>query len=145
MKVDAICNDISDYEGILFGGAGATLQRQKNKGILPSIYEDRALTEKEVRSGRLSYRRTVVGGCSSIEPCDRVAFTSILPCIDCSDAIFNDDTAEIMADQIEVWKEEISIYGEKSPFSLQREKEISVVEQHLAARNNLIPVKEIIE
>lgn len=144
-KIDAIGNDISDYEGVLFGGAGATLQRQKNKSILPSIYEDRSLTEKEVRSGRLSYRRTAVGGCSSIEPCDRVAFTSILPCIDCRNAIFNDDTAEIMADQIELWKEEICIYGEKSPFSLQRKKEIAVVEQHLAVRNNLIPVKEILE
>lgn len=143
-KIDAIGNDISNYEGILFGGAGVTLQRQKNKGLLPSIYEDRSLTEKEVRSGRLSYRRTAVGGCSSIEPCDRVAFTSILSCIDCGNAIFNDDTVEIMADQIELWKEEISIYGEASPFSLQRKKEIAVVERHLAVRNNLIPVKEII-
>lgn len=143
-KIDTIGNDISNYEGILFGGAGATLQRQKNKGILPSIYEDRFLTEKEVRSGRLSYRRTAVGGCSSIEPCDRIAFTSILPCIDCGNAIFNDDTAEIMAEQIELWKEEICTYGETSPFSLQRKKEIATVERHLAVRNNLIPVKEII-
>lgn len=144
-KINTIHNDISDYEGILFGGAGAALQRQKNIGELPSIYEDRALTEKEVRSGRLAYRRTAVGGCSSIEPCDRVAFTSILPCIDCSKAVFNDHTADIMRDQIDVWREEISLYGETSPFSLQRKKEISVVEQHLAARNNLIPVREVIE
>jgi|GEM_PF-3748774 len=144
-KIDSIIDDISDYEGILFGGTGAYLQRQKSKGILPSIYQDRSLTEKEVRAGRLAYRRTAVGGCSSIDPCDRIAFTSILTCIDCSNAIFNDDTAEIMIDQIEVWKDEISIYGENSPFSLQRINEISIVEQHLAARKNLIPTTEVIE
>ncbi|NOH19476.1 integrase [Vibrio cyclitrophicus] len=144
-NIDLINDDIVDYEGTLFGGEGSRLQRYKNKGELPSIYEDRSLTEKEVRAGRLAYRRTVVGGCSSIKPCDRVAFTSILACIDCSNSIFNDNTLGIMNDQIDVWKEEIIEYGPDSPFSLQRQKEISIVEKHLLVRNKLIPVKEIVD
>ncbi|MFA0061775.1 integrase [Vibrio cyclitrophicus] len=144
-NLDKIANDIVDYEGTLFGGEGARLQGYKNKGELPSIYEDRSLTEKEVRAGRLAYRRTVVGGCSSIQPCDRVAFTSILSCIDCSKAIFNDESMGIMKDQIEVWKEEITLYGKNNPFSLQRQKEISIIEKLLVKRDKLIPVKVIIK
>lgn len=142
-QVDLLLEDITDYDGVLFGGAGASLQRAKNKNGLPSIYEDSAVTELEIKAGRIAYRRTAVGGCASIKACDRIAFTSVLACIDCDSSVFNDKTVDIMEDQIFVWEEEIMKYGESSPFSKQRRKEILIIERHLKMRNNLIRLQEV--
>ncbi|HHF3083342.1 site-specific integrase [Vibrio diabolicus] len=144
-KIDLIHSDIQDYDGTLFGGAGVTLQKQKSENKLPSIYRDRVLTEKEVLSGRLAYRRTAVGGCSAIEPCNKIAFTSIFTCLDCNKAIFNDRTADIMLEQIEIWRDEIDKYGENSPFSLQRKSEIATINKHLRVREKLIPIREVLK
>ena len=74
----------------LFGGSGSRFEQEKynNPSWLNSIEE----IEKRVKDGRISYRETAIGGCSSREMCDKFSLDEIIPCLaGCDDAILGGD------------------------------------------------------
>lgn len=74
----------------LFGGAGARFEQEKSQS--PSWFNSIEDIEKRVRDGRISYRETAIGGCSSREMCDKFNVDEVIPCLaGCDDAILGGD------------------------------------------------------
>lgn len=74
----------------LFGGAGSRLEQEKSQA--PSWFNSIEDIEKRVRDGRISYRKTAIGGCSSREMCDKFNVDEVIPCLaGCDDAILGGD------------------------------------------------------
>ncbi|MFX5626968.1 hypothetical protein ABTD72_01700 [Acinetobacter baumannii] len=81
--------DVIETEIPLFGAEGTRLQIAKENKKIPLFLTDLKQTEQAMRDGKLSYRRTPLGGCARKEQCDKTAFISITACISCKDAIFS--------------------------------------------------------
>lgn len=75
----------------LWGGEGNRIQvaRDKRKPLI--ITTDRTMTEKKFLKGEMAYKLGPIGGCTSLEDCNKISFTSIFACIDCENAILDDD------------------------------------------------------
>ena len=83
----------------LGGAIGAEIQRAKDKGYMPKMFQSREETEKAVRQGRFSYRETPVGGCTLKGSCRHLGVDVVLPCTQgCENAIL---TQEKLATYIE--------------------------------------------
>ncbi|MEB6666852.1 hypothetical protein MXM33_07380 [Acinetobacter vivianii] len=85
-------NDVMNSVSKLYGGEGARLQNAKNGLVLPLFLNDEKTALNDIRDGKMSYRRTPLGGCSRKGSCDEIAELTITPCITCKDAIFSDRT-----------------------------------------------------
>ncbi|HHP0278274.1 MULTISPECIES: hypothetical protein [Acinetobacter calcoaceticus/baumannii complex] len=81
--------DVIETEIPLFGAEGTRLQIAKENKKIPLFLTDLKQTEQAMRDGKLSYRRTPLGGCARKEQCDKTAFISITACISCKDAVFS--------------------------------------------------------
>lgn len=67
----------------LFGGHGAWVEtHERATGIM--TLADRDKTLKRFRKGELAYQETPLGGCTSVDVCDRRPLRSIVGCLDCS-------------------------------------------------------------
>lgn len=74
----------------LFGGSGSRFEQEKYNN--PSWFNSIEEIEKRVKDGRISYRETAIGGCSSREMCDKFSLDEIIPCLaGCDDAILGGD------------------------------------------------------
>tara|TARA_R110000851_G_scaffold15429_1_gene51015 strand:- start:79 stop:2226 length:2148 start_codon:yes stop_codon:yes gene_type:complete len=74
----------------LFGGAGSRFEQEKTQS--PSWFNSIEDIEIRVKDGRISYRETVLGGCSSREMCDKFNVDEVIPCLaGCNDAILGGD------------------------------------------------------
>lgn len=70
----------------LFGGHGAWAEAHcKTKGILS--LEDRDKTVKRFKKGEMAYRETPLGGCTSVDVCDKRPLRSVIACLDCGRAV----------------------------------------------------------
>lgn len=74
----------------LFGGAGSRFEQEKSHN--PSWFKSIEEIEKRVKDGRISYRETAIGGCSSRVMCDKFNVDEVIPCLaGCDDAILGGD------------------------------------------------------
>ena len=80
---------VIDSKDILFGGEGARLSLLRQKNKVPEYLVDKKKTLQYFKEGRLSYKKTPLGGCSKIGACDKLGFSYITACIDCKDSIFD--------------------------------------------------------
>ena len=69
----------------LLGVQGRAYQNSKNKDA-HYILSDRKQTLKQFENGSLAYETTSLGGCSSIEPCNKRLTRTITACISCEHA-----------------------------------------------------------
>jgi len=85
----------------LSGGVGKIIQKNKDGSTLPKEMSSRKETQKAIKDGRLSYRDTVVGGCTRKKVCEAYGIDDVVPCPGCADAILADDKLKTYVDDLE--------------------------------------------
>lgn len=105
--------DLLFSEEPLFGGTGSYMERQKERVKAGEIHvEDvRADTEQRVKSGAISYRPTLLGGCTKVGRCDSFLLGDYTECLSCEGAIIK---LEKLNSAIEEATQEMSCYEECS-------------------------------
>lgn len=81
--------DLSFSEQPLFGGTGSYMEKQKSRLQVGEIHiEDvRADTERRAKAGEISYRPTILGGCTKVGRCDAFLIGDYIECLNCEGAI----------------------------------------------------------
>lgn len=105
--------DLLFSEEPLFGGTGSYIERQKKRVKAGDIHiEDvRADTEQRVKTGAISYRPTLLGGCTKVGRCDSFLLGDYTECLSCEGAIIK---PEKLNTAIEEATKEMSCYAEGS-------------------------------
>jgi len=70
----------------IFGAHGTWLERRIERGE-PITKDDHTETINRFKRGELAYKTTPLGGCTTVDPCDKRAMGSIVSCLDCSKAV----------------------------------------------------------
>lgn len=120
----------------LFGGAGGRLQQEKAKD--PSWFKDFEEIKVRVRDGRISYRETAIGGCTSREMCDKFNLDEVIPCLaGCDDAILGGDDGlglergHKLKEYRGALKTELEYLDEDHPSAQLAREEISLINEKL--------------
>lgn len=81
--------DLMFNEEPLFGGTGSYMEKQKErfKSGEIQIEDVRADTVRRVKNGEISYRPTLLGGCSKVGRCDSFLLGAYTECLSCEGAI----------------------------------------------------------
>ncbi|OEO24869.1 integrase [Pseudomonas sp. J237] len=81
--------DLLFSEEPLFGGTGSYMEKQKNRFQSGEVrIEDvRTDTEQQVKNGAISYRPTLLGGCTKAGRCDSFLLGDYTECLTCEGAI----------------------------------------------------------
>lgn len=105
--------DLLFDEEPLFGGTGSYMEKQKERFQSGEIrIEDvRADTEQRVKSGAISYRPTLLGGCTKAGRCDSFLLGDYSECLSCEGAIIKPDKLNAA---IEDATDELCSYAEGS-------------------------------
>lgn len=116
----------------LWGGEGNRIQVARDKGQPLIITTDRTMTEKKFLKGEMTYKIGPIGGCTNLEPCDKISFTSIFSCIDCEKSILDDDRSlKNIRRGLDNLKREQSLFVAENPQYKQLESEISAIYEKL--------------
>lgn len=108
-----LLSDVLFRDEPLFGGTGSYMERQKarvDKGEV-CIEEVRSETLARVKSGDISYRQTLLGGCTKVGRCDSFLLGDYTECLSCEGAIIK---SEKVNDAIESATAELANYAEGS-------------------------------
>lgn len=77
-------------ESPLFGGVGSYAEKQRSTiGSGISVADFRKETQRLVDSGRMAFRRTLLGGCTKVGPCDSHMLGNVTACLECDGAAIN--------------------------------------------------------
>lgn len=104
--IDALFKDVFEEQSYVMGGTGSYLEKQKKRveaGEL-SIMDAKETTMKMASRGELSYRPTLLGGCTKTGPCDDFLLGDITACLVCPGAIIDSDK---IADAIDDCEEQL--------------------------------------
>lgn len=116
----------------LWGGEGNRIQVARDKGQPLIITTDRAMTEKKFLKGEMTYKLGPIGGCTNLEPCDKISFTSIFACMDCENSILDDGRSlKNIRRGLDNLRREQSLFVAKNPQYKQLESEISAIYEKL--------------
>ncbi|SJN08914.1 hypothetical protein CZ787_00330 [Halomonas citrativorans] len=110
-KAHQILVDVLGSESRLFGGTGSYMEKQRlaaNEGV--SILT-RKETERLVREGSISYKVTLLGGCTKVEPCDSYILGELFECLSCPGSVIHPDK---VATEIQKTESELSNYDTDS-------------------------------
>ncbi|HFQ9247450.1 TPA: hypothetical protein ACHTMH_003797 [Pseudomonas aeruginosa] len=119
----------------LWGGEGNRIQVARDKGVPLIITTDRALTERKFALGEMVYKASPIGGCTNLEHCDKISFTSIFACIDCEKAILDEDrTLRNIKRGITNLSREQALFPPENPLHQQLDLEISALYKKLDKR-----------
>ncbi|MGY8832341.1 MAG: integrase [Pseudomonadales bacterium] len=105
--------DLMFKEEPLFGGTGSYMERQKKRLKAGDIkIEDiRTDTELRVKNGEISYRPTLLGGCTKVGRCDSFMLGDYTECLSCEGAVIK---PSMLNSAIEDAINELSNYAEDS-------------------------------
>ncbi|MBL4834717.1 MAG: hypothetical protein JKY26_12180 [Pseudomonas sp.] len=124
--------------GRLWGGEGNRIQVARDKGQPLIITTDRKITEKKFLKGELTYKLGPIGGCTNLEHCDKIKFTSIFACIDCEKSILDDDRSlKNIKRALNNLKREQALFVSGNPLYKQLESEITAIYEKLDKRGLL--------
>ncbi|MHB0763448.1 hypothetical protein ACYCFC_03515 [Stutzerimonas sp. NM35] len=119
----------------LWGGEGNRIQVARDKGQPLIITTDREMTEKKFLKGELTYKLGPIGGCTNLDHCDKIAFTSIFACLDCEKSILDDDRSlKNIKRGLNNLKREQALFVSGNPQYKQLESEISEIYEKLEKR-----------
>lgn len=136
--------DVISSSSRLWGGEGNRIQHGRDKGQPLIISTDRLLTEKKFLKGEMVYKRGPLGGCTNLEPCSKISFTSIFECIDCEKAILNDDQSlRKIKKGINNLIREQELFSKNNPQYKQLELEINSLHDKLEKRGLLRKMEEM--
>jgi hypothetical protein len=80
----AYLSEILLSDETLFGNFGSTIEKGN---IVTVTNEKKVNTLKMVKRGQIAYKETFLGGCTSIDRCDKKPLRSVIECIGCKSAI----------------------------------------------------------
>ncbi|MBA6419612.1 integrase [Pseudomonas sp. 5Ae-yellow] len=108
-----LISDLLFNEEPLFGGTGSYMEKQKERFKAGEIHiEDvRSDTEQRVKGGAISYRPTLLGGCTKVGRCDSFLLGDYTECLSCEGAIIK---PEKLKTAIEDASGELGSYAEGS-------------------------------
>ncbi|MCW3148168.1 hypothetical protein N8H22_06045 [Stutzerimonas stutzeri] len=119
----------------LWGGEGNRIQVARDKGQPLIITTDREMTKKKFLKGEITYKLGPIGGCTNLEPCDKISFTSVFACIDCEKSILDDDRSlKNIQRGLNNLKRGQSLFAPENPQYKQLESEISEIYDKLEKR-----------
>ena len=118
-----------------FGASGIRLQNLKNDPIVPIFLTDSKSALKDIKNGKLFYKRTARGGCNRNGICDKISPLSITACISCKDAIFSEKSVKALTTAKNNFYKQIKLFDEDSHFALQLRSEIESIDKILEKRN----------
>lgn len=80
----------------LFGGVGSYIsnQREKMDGRDFHISDLRKETEKQAMDGKISYRPTLLGGCTKVGKCDAYLLGNPVSCLTCAEGVLEKEKLE---------------------------------------------------
>lgn len=126
----------------LWGGEGNRIQQARDNGRPLIITTDRALTEQKFMKGEMAYKVTPVGGCTNLDHCDKISFTSIFACIDCEKSIFDEELSLRKINKgINNLKQAQQVYSQNNAQYRQLESEIQSLYMKLEKRGILNKLK----
>lgn len=70
----------------LFGGHGTWIAQRFNQQKTLSV-EDRKATMQRFKKGDLAYKATPLGGCTTVEPCDKKPMRIVTACLECAKTV----------------------------------------------------------
>ncbi|MGE8112027.1 hypothetical protein [Pseudomonas sp. NPDC086566] len=122
----------------LWGGEGSRIQLAIDKGQPLIITTDRSITEKKFLKGEMVYKQSPIGGCTNLEHCDKISFTSILACIDCDKSILDENRSlrKIKRGVQNLVREQV-FYRKDTPQYNQLQSEIDALFEKLSKRGLL--------
>lgn len=126
---------VIDNKEILFGGEGTRIQNIKDSNNLPSFFKDNNELIKMVNEGQISYKETPLGGCSSINGCNKLGIFHIASCITCADAIFDSKTIDKLHKLKDHLQMQLQKYEYSSIFYNQITAEITSIDKLLSKVN----------
>lgn len=131
--------DLLFSEEPLFGGTGSYVQKQKQRlesGVI-HIEDIRAETLQRVKDGAISYRPTLLGGCSKVGRCDFYLLGDYSECLVCEAAVIK---PQKLVAAIEAATQELTLYAEGSgEYQIVK----SEVERMRAFKSRLIDLVEL--
>lgn len=121
-------NDIINSSGRLWGGEGNRIQVSRDRGKPLIITTDREVTTRKFKKGEMAYKESPLGGCTNLNPCDKIGFISIFACLDCQYSIL-DSNKSIRNIRYGITKLQKSraMFPSTSPFYKQLSLEIDTV------------------
>jgi hypothetical protein len=128
-------DNVINSSGRLWGGEGTRIQVARDKGQPLIITTDRSLTERKFLKGEMTYKPSPIGGCTNIDHCDKIKFTSILVCIDCEKSILdNERSLKNINRGINNLKREQALFAPENPLHKQLDTEIKTLYEKLDKR-----------
>ena len=122
---------VIETKDVLFGGEGTRLSIVRSKNPVPEYLLDKQKTLQYFKEGRLSYKKTPLGGCSKIGSCDKLGFSYITACIDCKDSIFDSSSKEALHKTKQMYLTRLSKYNVDSITYRQLQIEINSIDKIL--------------
>ncbi|AZC84702.1 integrase [Pseudomonas chlororaphis] len=99
-----LLSDVLFREAPLFGGTGSYMEKQKsriqNEEVL--VEDVRADTLSRVKNGEISYRPTLLGGCSKVGRCNFFLLGEFVECLSCESAIIKPEKVMLVIDDLNV-------------------------------------------
>lgn len=136
--------DVISTSSRLWGGEGNRIQQARDKGQPLIITTDRSLTEKKFFKGDMVYKIGPLGGCTNVEHCSKISFTSIFACVDCEKAILDDDQSlKKIKKGINNLVKQQSFFAKNNPQYRQLESEINSLYEKLEKRGLLKKMVEM--
>lgn len=95
-----IAYDLLDHAfgdgSVLFGGVGTYIsnQREKNGAGEIHIADHRKETEQQAKEGKIAYRTTLLGGCTTVGKCDSYLLGNAVSCLSCDEGIIEKEKLE---------------------------------------------------
>lgn len=90
------------------------------------------------------YKLGPIGGCTNLEPCDKLSFTSIFACLDCEKSILDDDRSlKNIKRGVNNLKRGQSLFAPENPQYKQIESEISAIYEKLEKRGLLEKLEDL--
>lgn len=119
----------------LWGGEGNRIQIARDKGTPLIITTDRAMTEKKFANGEMVYKPGPIGGCTNLDHCDMISFTSIFACLDCKKSILDDNRSlKNIRRGVNNLKREQKLFPPENPLYQQLDLEIITLYEKLDKR-----------
>lgn len=111
--VNLLFQDMFDSKSTLMGGTGSSLEKLKRRvedGEI-SILIAKDETMKMAVKGEISYRKTLLGGCTKVGPCNEFMLGDLTACLSCEGANIRYDKLEFCISNAH---SEMNIYPEES-------------------------------
>lgn len=125
-------SDVINSSGRLWGGEGNRIQVARDRGKPLIITTDREATARRFEKGEMVYKQGPAGGCTNLDPCEKIGFISIFACLDCNYSVLDSNKSiKKIRYGISNLQQSRAMFPPTSPFYRQLSLEIDTVFSHV--------------